>query len=293
MDWARPFAEGGREGQMTELQSRISLRSLVPDLDPTQYKLHCAVWNGTKHPLDDFARSWQDWVNWNRWRAARNDFNRRFIFSLIQLYSEPNCWLYGGTFEVMARRDTPKSFAYEVDLCQDVLPGCIGRLKVTYRPPGRAVRLRLESSIDEIEVVQILPVRYSGEPFPGHGSIEHSLRQLEVIYATKQPDWRGALEYMKGVYVVYDRTSGKPYVGSAYGDTGIWARWRQYVDSLHGGNFDLRALVDREGDEYVRDNLVFALLEFWPMRTSDEYVLERETYWKRVLMSREFGHNKN
>jgi hypothetical protein len=62
---------------------------------------------------------------------------------------------------------------------------------------------------------------------------------------------------------------------------------------LHGGNIDLRALVDGKGDDYARDNLYFALLEFWPMRTSGESVLEREGYWKRVLMSREFGHNKN
>lgn len=98
---------------------------------------------------------------------------------------------------------------------------------------------------------------------------------------------------MKGVYAIHDRTSGKPYIGSAYGDTGIWARWAQYVESLHGGNIDLRALVDREGEAYVQDNLTFALLEFWSMRTPDDYVLERERYWKEVLLSRNFGHNKN
>jgi hypothetical protein len=29
------------------------------------------------------------------------------------------------------------------------------------------------------------------------------------------------------------------------------------------------------------------------MRTSDEHVLAREGYWKDVLLSREFGYNKN
>lgn len=276
------------------MASSIFLRNLVPDLDPTQYKLHCAVWNGEAHPLDDFARSWERWVDWNRWRSTRDDFNRRFIFSLMQLYNEqPHRWLFGGVFEVVGRGTTPRSHAYEIELREAVLPGCIGRLKLIYQPPGRAVRLRLERALDHIEVAEILPDRYAGEPFPGHGSINHSLRALEVIYAQKKPDWRGALEYMKGVYVIHDCTSGKPYVGSAYGDTGIWARWEQYVNSLHGGSIDLRALVEEQGDEYVRDNLIFALLEFWPMRTSDEYVLEREAYWKRVLLSREFGHNEN
>jgi hypothetical protein len=275
------------------MKSVIPLRNLVPDLDPPQYKLHCAVWNGEENPLDVFNRSWEDWVMWNRWRPARDDFNRRYIFSLMQVYSEPNRWLFGGAFEVIGRGTKPHSFAYAIELREDVLPGCIGRLKVTYRPLGRAIRLRLENALDQIEVAEILQAPYAGEPFPGHGSINHSLRQLDVIYAQEKADWRGALEFMKGVYVIHDCTSGKGYVGSAYGDTGIWTRWKQYVDSLHGGNINLRALVDKEGDEYVRDNLIFALLEFWPMRTPDDYVLEREAYWKRVLLSREFGHNGN
>lgn len=116
---------------------------------------------------------------------------------------------------------------------------------------------------------------------------------METVYAQQRADWKNALEHMKGVYVIHDRTSGKPYVGSAYGDTGIWAWWGQYVASVHGGNIDLRALVDRDGDERVRDNLVFALLEYWPMRTWDDIVLQRESYWKDVLMSRTFGHNSN
>ena len=97
---------------------------------------------------------------------------------------------------------------------------------------------------------------------------------------------------MKGVYIIHDAMSGKRYVGSAYGDTGLWARWEQYATTLHGGNIDLRALVEREGDDYARDNLMFALFEFWAMRTSDEFVLKREAYWKSVLLSRQFGHNR-
>jgi hypothetical protein len=80
-------------------------------------------------------------------------------------------------------------------------------------------------------------------------------------------------------------------VGSACGDTGIWARMCQYVDSLHGGNVALRELVGQKGPDYARDNLRFALLEFWSMRASDEDVLKRESYWKDVLLSRKFGLN--
>lgn len=80
-----------------------------------------------------------------------------------------------------------------------------------------------------------------------------------------------------------------PAPGGAPELIGVRARWSTYVGSLHGGNINLRAPVDREGDDYVRENLVFALLEFWSMRTADDYVLEREAYWKRVLL----GHHGN
>ena len=275
------------------VDSPIPLRSLVRDLDPTEYKAHCAGWNGEEEPLEVFARSRDEWAAWNSWRPGRDAFNRQFIFSMIQIYSERDRWLYGGTFEVVGRRPEPHAFSYDVELREDVLPGCVGRLKLAFRLRGRERRVLFENIIDEIEVAEILRLPHAGQPFPGHDSINITLRQLETIYAQQRTDWKNALEHMKGVYVIHDRTSGKAYVGSAYGDTGIWARWGQYVASVHGGNIDLRALVDREGNEQVRDNLVFALLEFWPMRTWDDFVLQRESYWKDVLMSRTFGHNSN
>jgi len=143
---------------ITFVKSTIRLRDLVPSLDPAEYKLHCAIWNGHDHPLDVFARSWEEWVGWNTYRPAHDEFNRRFIFSLIDVYDEPEIWLFGGAFEVVGRRPTPHSHAYDVEL---------------------------------------------------------------------------------------------------------------------------------------RENLIFALLEFWSMRTPDDHVIERERYGKRVLLSREFGHNQS
>jgi hypothetical protein len=43
-----------------------------------------------------------------------------------------------------------------------------------------------------------------------------------------------------GVYLVLAQTSGKQYVGSAYGPSGIWERWRKYAISGDGGNVQLR-----------------------------------------------------
>lgn len=171
----------------------IPLRRFVPELDPTQHKLHCAVWNGRARPLDVFARSWEEWFQWNTYRPGTNAFNRPFIFSLIQVSDKPNEWLFGGAFQVLERGTTPHSHAYKIELREDILPGCIGRLKVRYQLRGRAIRLRLENALNELEVAEILPSRYAGPPFPGHDSISHTLRDLAVVYAQQRADWRGPL----------------------------------------------------------------------------------------------------
>lgn len=65
------------------------------------YKIHFAVWNGSDQPLDVFVRDWDEWEGWNSWKGNRDDFSRRYIFSLIRFYPQPQTWLFGGIFEVL------------------------------------------------------------------------------------------------------------------------------------------------------------------------------------------------
>lgn len=269
------------------------MRDLLGDLDPADCKLHCAVWNGEKHPIDLLANSWDEWVSWSRWRGKKDEFSRPLIFSMAQSRAEPSRWLFGGVFEVTSRRPEPGTFAYDLALRTDHMTPYVKRLEVAFRLRGRTTRLNFETWIDQMEVASVLRVPYTGEPFPGHDQINHTLGELEIIVEQQRHDWRDALVHMKGVYVIHDQTTGRPYVGSAYGDTGIWTRLSQYATSLHGGNVGLRELVGEHGNEYARANLRFALLEFWSMRTSDDHVLAREGYWKDVMLSRRFGNNRN
>lgn len=95
----------------------IPLTSLLPDgFDPTQYKVHFAVWNQIKHPIDVLATSQEEWHGWNSWRSATNDFNRDFIFSVAQDKHDPTHWLFGGIWEVLERRPTPQAHSYTVAL---------------------------------------------------------------------------------------------------------------------------------------------------------------------------------
>jgi hypothetical protein len=58
----------------------IPLASLLDSaVDPAQYKLHCAVYNGEHHPIDVLSNDPHEWEGWNSWRSTNNDFNRQFI----------------------------------------------------------------------------------------------------------------------------------------------------------------------------------------------------------------------
>ena len=130
----------------------IPLESLLGDLDPAECKLHCAVWNREEQPIDVLARSWEVWVGWNSWRPSRDEFNRRFIFSLAQMvYDHPSHWLFGGVFEVVGRRTEPRARSYDVELREDFLGAYIKRLKVGFTHPGRSIRLNMENHLSKME----------------------------------------------------------------------------------------------------------------------------------------------
>jgi hypothetical protein len=272
----------------------IPLTGWLPEgFDPKQYKVHFAVWNQIKHPIDVLATSQEEWQGWNSWRSAKDDFNREFIFSVAQDKHDATLWLFGGIWEVLERGSEQQAQSYTVALREDLLGPFIRRLYIRHKRSGRNIRRTMESVLPAMTVSSILEEPFAGDPVPGHDRINHSLADLQAVVSQARADWRIALESMKGVYVIHDKETGQRYVSSAYGDTGIWQRWATYAATLHGGNVGLKALLEEKGDEYYRTNMRFTLLEYWSMRTDDDHVLERESYWKDVLHARSLGHNKN
>lgn len=271
----------------------IKLNDIVPLANLQDYKMHLACWNGENQPLDVFVRSKTEWKSWNTWRSKRDDFNRDFIFSLIDFYPEPETWLFGGIYKVLSRGAKNDSHSYKVAL-ETSTQEYIGRLKLSIRRPARVKSVLMEKYYDQIIVSEILKYCYTGEEFCGYENINHNFHQLESIYKTNKPDWRGALVNIKGVYLITDKSNGKRYVGSAYGDSGIWSRWACYIGTGHGWNDELTRLIKKEGVQYARENFSFALLEFRSMKTDDKTIIERENYWKEVLRTRgPYGYNKN
>ena len=81
-------------------------------------------------------------------------------------------------------------------------------------------------------------------------------------------------------------------MGSASGDIGIWSRWQAYARTRHGGNVEMRKLDDSTDGSFI-NQARFTLIESWPTRTDDRVILQRESYWKDALMSRQTGINRN
>lgn len=52
-------------------------------------------------------------------------------------------------------------------------------------------------------------------------------------------------------------------------------------------------LIKKEGVDYARKYFQLSILEIWPMHTPTDTIINRESYWKEVLLTREFGYNKN
>lgn len=255
------------------------------------YKLHFARSNGEDEPLDVLVRDGDEWRGWQEYRPKRDEFNREFIFSMAQVYHETDSWLFGGIFHVTGR----PADQYEVEL-SDLGASFIRRLKVRSPYRSRPTRVNMEGRYEQFEVLEILREPYTGRPFPGYEKIDLRFHELETLVHNDRPDWRAALESVKGVYLITVQTKHtvRQYVGAAYGEQGIWSRWANYVEHGHGGNAEIRKAVGDRGLDYCRQHFRFALLEHMPRITPDETVQERESFWKDILGTRgPGGLNRN
>lgn len=70
-------------------------------------------------------------------------------------------------------------------------------------------------------------------------------------------------------------------------------RWTSYIDNGHGDNTELVKLINQEGFEYVQKFFQYAILENYNSRVDKKIILQRESYWKDILGTRQFGYNAN
>lgn len=136
------------------------------------------------------------------------------------------------------------------------------------------------------EVVEIKGKKSIGD-FQSFSLVDLNYQDLKnlIQFPDTNLTWLKALSSVNGVYLIKDKISGKLYVGSAYGDQGIYGRWSAYARNGHGGNLELQDLDPT--------NFQFSILEIVPATSTADSVINCENRWKEKLGTRIFGLNKN
>jgi hypothetical protein len=143
-------------------------------------------------------------------------------------------------------------------------------------------------------VFEILPPGRNLPPFADYLEFSLTHAELKVLFGNEDAhrDWHTALSAVAGVYLILAQTSGNLYVGSAYGASGIWGRWRNYAKSGHGGNAKLRKLIVHDSHVYPAQ-FRFSVLQILPKTMTRHGVLQREARYKDKLGTRAIGLNSN
>ena len=253
------------------------------------YKIHCATGINSS-PLEAFLDgTWKEWQE----RQNKKNFECRQILSLIQLGGDR--WLFAGAFDVLGVKagniHNVNGFEYQTSEVLG-LEKLVGRAEIRWKKTFRASYIRGKKYEDNLRVLKLRENRMTVGDFPGFNRVLLSHTKLRTIVRESNPSWRAALMSVAGVYLITDNSTGKHYVGSAYGGIGLWQRWCQYAKNGHGNTKELKVLLDKLGESHMT-HLQFAIVEISDINASDEFIISRETHWKKVIRSREFGLNKN
>ena len=262
------------------------LKTLIPFLSENSKntKIHFAQgFNNWNEALEVYENG--DFKEWQEHQRKKN-FERDFILSLIRFGADE--WLFVGVYKSLSsRKVNDVHYKYKTELT-DVGSELIGRVIVRYKRTFRASYCCLENYIDNLEVVEVKR-NENNAVFPGYEDVCVSWKELDRVINTES--WKTALQNMKGVYLITDKSNGKLYVGSATGSEMIWGRWKDYLNTGHGGNEELKKLKF----EHIQKYFQYTILDIYKPSTDDQDILDREDWWKDVLMSRDLrrGYNLN
>jgi hypothetical protein len=271
----------------------MNIGKLLPFLKDNShlFKVHCAIGRINKlEPLVEFSKG-----KFKEWQEAQNkeNFKRNYILSLI--FKSKGEWIFAGIYKSIGvkpgRIGNPQGFTYKTEL-YDIGKELIGRLIISFEKDFRASYLKLEEHIEKFSVCEIARNIYKIESFPGYSNVHITFDLLRAIYDEEEYSWKTALSNVKGIYLISDKTNGKLYVGSASGEFSFWNRWKQYVETGHGGNIALRELIRNNKYDYT-NNFSFSILEICNINTMDDEIFKKESFWKEKLLTREFGYNRN
>lgn len=141
-----------------------------------------------------------------------------------------------------------------------------------------------------LDVIEIADPRV--KPFPGYDRLLVNFDELQsILEDDSYSQWQTALSSVQGIYLIADTKSGQLYVGKADGNERFLGRWNAYARTGHGGNVALRELaaLDLSHPQHFQ----FSILQVFSPTTPASQVDAAEAHYKRALLTRQFGYNRN
>lgn len=258
---------------------------------PEKTKLHLATPAGGWDPMEHYlAGSFDKEQYWQR----QANFGRAMVVALISM-SGPDEWLFAGAYDSKGYETRPTESGdwcvYDLE-SRPAAENLAGRVVVSFARPGRNSYLNADRWVDRLEVEELRREKVQVPDFPGYSAFILPKARLDLIIRERVESWHVALANVAGVYVITDCSTGAQYVGSATAAEGIWSRWTSYSKTGHGGNQDLRRVLQEHGSDHAK-HFQFGVLEIAGSHAGEKDVLQRETHWKNLLQTREHGYNRN
>lgn len=193
-----------------------------------------------------------------------------------------------GVFKIMgSKKLEEKSFLYDMEEVFD-FEDLKERVIINW---GAAALAWHQWIGNQKEVIQIHPGLHYKQ-FTDYSDFILDFMELKEIVTNQYADWKKMLSVTKGIYLISDAKSGKLYVGSAYGDDGIWGRWAVYASTNgHGNNKLLKELLNAEPQS--TRNFRFSILMILPKTITADQAIEKEKLFKRKLGKNACGLNAN
>lgn len=222
------------------------------------------------------------------WNYTKNKSYKagQITLGFIRIKANESLWLLFHVGKITKDLNILKGIGYEYETLPEY-EKYFGRLIIKFKNTSQNMIRNAESVMAECEVAQILPYTFDNDIFPGYDKVNISWREMARVI--EKDTWKTALQNQKGIYLVTDIITGKKYVGSAYGENMILARWKSYIKTGNGGNVGLKFLEF----DYIKNNFRYSILDIYKSTTDDLIIIERESWWKEVLQTRQFGYNEN
>jgi hypothetical protein len=166
---------------------------------------------------------------------------------------------------------------YDLSL-QETLSDLIGKLFIDW---GRGALAWVQYADRNDKPVTELRIAFKEPDFPGFLNFIQPLSKLDNV----PKSWIAALQSSRGIYLLTCPKTKEQYVGSATGEEGFWGRWRDYIQTGHGGNLGLKS---RDPSDYQ-----VSILEVAGTSSTTDDILTMEGRWQTKLQSREMGLNRN